>query len=61
MKLDFIKKSIGELHKSIRKIHINPTISGVEKRQLIDSAYYKMNEIAKAGNKIVEQFKDKEK
>jgi hypothetical protein len=49
-KLDEINKAITEHSQLVRAVYKNPDISPDEKRQLIDSTYFEMIEIAKSGN-----------
>jgi hypothetical protein len=47
--LDEQKQAMSTIGQTIRLTNDNPTIPGAEKRQLIDSMYYAMISIAKAG------------
>jgi hypothetical protein len=49
-RMDGVYKSLGALNSAIRLVHKNPTIPPDEQRQLIDSMYGQMIEIARAGN-----------
>jgi hypothetical protein len=53
------KKAMGAMHKMIDAIEINPKIKPDEKRQMIDSVYYKMINSAKYGNEILEKIKSR--
>jgi hypothetical protein len=50
LQLDAIKQAIGEQAKVIQMIDKNPEIKPYEKRQLIDSLYYGMIQVAAQGN-----------
>ncbi len=49
VRLDAIKETLTEHSKLVRDIYKNPTMKAPEKRQLIDSLYFNMIEIGKAG------------
>lgn len=53
VRLDAIKDTLSEHSKLIRDIYKNPTVKAEEKRQLIDSLYFNMIEIGKAGKQMV--------
>lgn len=57
VRLDAIKETIGEHSKLVRDIYKNPTMKAEEKRQLIDSLYFNMIEIGKAGKGMVAESK----
>jgi len=57
VRLDAIKETLGEHSKLVRDIYKNPTMKAEEKRQLIDSLYFNMIEIGKAGNQMVKESK----
>lgn len=57
VRLDAIKETLGEHSKLVRNIYKNPTMKAEEKRQLIDSLYFNMIEIGKAGNQMVKESK----
>lgn len=58
VRLDAIKETLTDHNKLVRDIYKNQTIKPEEKRQLIDSLYFNMIEIGKAGKQMV---KDAEK
>jgi hypothetical protein len=58
VRLDAIKETLSEHSKLVRDIYKNPTVTAAEKRQLIDSLYFNMIEIGKAGKSML---KDSEK
>ena len=47
-------KAINNLKHYVQSITANPDMSPTDKRQLIDPAYYKMDEIAKSGIKLMD-------
>jgi hypothetical protein len=53
VRLDAIKETLSQHSKLVRDINKNQTVKPEEKRQLIDSLYYNMIEIGKAGKKMV--------
>jgi hypothetical protein len=53
VRLDAIKETLTEHGKLVRDIYKNPTIKAEEKRQLIDSLYFNMIEIGKAGKQMM--------
>jgi conjugative element/phage-associated large polyvalent protein len=55
MRLDAIKETLTEHSKLVRDINKNQTIKPEEKRQLIDSLYYNMIEIGKAGKGMLKE------
>lgn len=57
VRLDAIKETLGEHSKLVRDIYKNPAMKAEEKRQLIDSLYFNMIEIGKAGNSMVKESK----
>ncbi|SOD41311.1 LPD38 domain-containing protein [Nitrosovibrio sp. Nv4] len=50
VQLDGVKETLTEHSKLIRLIHKNPDIPGDEKRQIIDTLYFRMIELSKAAN-----------
>jgi hypothetical protein len=53
VRLDAIKDTLSQHSKLVRDIYKNPTVKAEEKRQLIDSLYFNMIEIGKAGKQMV--------
>lgn len=53
VQLDGFKQAISEHAQLIRMIYQNPQMSPSDKRQLIDTLYFRMSEIAKAGNEAM--------
>lgn len=51
LQLSAIKETISEHSNLVRGIYTNPDISSGEKRQLIDTMYWRMIELAQIGNK----------
>lgn len=56
VKLDGFKQAMSRQNSFINKIYYNNSYSPDEKRQLIDTAYYQMVEIAKAGLEVTRQL-----
>lgn len=54
--LDQAASAIGDLSKLVRYIYQNPEMSADDKRQLIDSAYFQMIEIARQSNKMLDEI-----
>lgn len=52
-RLDGVHSSIGQSNADIRMVYKNPDIKPDEKRQLIDSMYGQMTEMARAGNEAM--------
>lgn len=55
VKLDGVNKTLGEHSKLISDIYRNPDIKPDEKRQLIDSYYYSMIQVAQYGNQALRE------
>jgi hypothetical protein len=55
VKMDSIQKVLGEQSKLIRDIYKNPQIDADQKRQLIDTTYWRMTELARIGNQTMDQ------
>jgi hypothetical protein len=55
VRLDAIKETLTDHNKLVRDIYKNPTIKAEEKRQLIDSLYFNMIEIGKAGKGMLKE------
>lgn len=53
VQLDGIHAALGENSKLIRDIYKNPEITAAEKRQLIDTAYWRMTELAAVGSRLL--------
>jgi hypothetical protein len=58
MRLDAIKDTLSQHSKLVRDIYKNPTVKPEEKRQLIDSLYNNMIELAKGGKAIQKDVKN---
>ncbi len=56
IRLGQMKKVLGEQSQLIRNVWENPDIQPDEKRQIIDTTYYRMTEIAHAGNEVLRQM-----
>lgn len=56
--LSDIRSTLTEQSQIIRMVYKNPEIAPDEKRQLIDTLYYRMIELSKAGNEGLRQLKD---
>lgn len=57
VQLDGIKQALGMHSQLVRNIWSNPQIPADEKRQLIDTTYYRMIEMAHAGNEAMENLR----
>jgi hypothetical protein len=53
VQLDGIQKAIGEHNKIIQDIYKNPQMQPPEKRQLIDTLYFRMIELGQAGKNLM--------
>lgn len=53
--LSGVKTALGNSMKFVREVYRNPNLTADEKRQLIDRTYFQMIQIARLGNKMVEQ------
>ncbi len=51
-----VRKALTQAHKAIDSVNADPAKSPSDKRQLIDTIYYQMLSIAKAGNKAMRDF-----
>ncbi len=58
VQLSDIRQVLTDSAKLVRMIHDNPDISADEKRQLIDTQYFRMIEMARAGNEITKGLHD---
>jgi hypothetical protein len=56
--LSGFKKSISTINQTINNIYYNDSISSDNKKQLIESSYYQMVEIAKSGLEVTRQLED---
>lgn len=52
-------EAIRNIHKLIDAIYINPTMTGDEKREYIDTLYMQMIDIARNGNEVFDMIKEK--
>jgi hypothetical protein len=50
VKMTAVKEALSNAQKFVKLVWKNPDISAVEKRQIIDSTYYQMINMAKMGN-----------
>lgn len=57
IELGGVKQALSQSMKFIRLVYRNPDLSADEKRQLIDTAYYQMIEMAKPANEMVDELK----
>ena len=55
--LDDMVSAVSQQSQIIRMIHKNPQMTPDEKRQLIDTLYYRMIELSRAGNTILRELK----
>ncbi len=58
VQLDGMYRAIQEQNKLIRDIYKNPEIPSDEKRQLIDTTYWRMSELAAMGNTMIRQARE---
>jgi hypothetical protein len=58
VQLDGIQETLTSMSQYVRMVHKNPNFSSTDKRQLIDTAYYRMIEISKAGNAMLGTIKE---
>jgi hypothetical protein len=56
--LNGVHKALGNMRNVIDLVYRNPSMTGDEKRQLIDTIYLQMIQIAKQGNVIHERFEE---
>jgi hypothetical protein len=56
--LDAFTETISQQARLIRMIHKNPSIAPDEKRQLIDTTYFRMIELSRAGNAVAARMKE---
>ena len=61
LKLGNIQKTLTGQSKLIRDIYANPTIPAAEKRQLIDSTYFRMIQIAQGGRAMIRAAQEGQK
>jgi hypothetical protein len=59
--LDGVQKALGSMRNAIDLIHKHPDIKPEEKRQLIDTIYLQMIQIAKTGNEFYDSFDETRK
>jgi hypothetical protein len=57
VKLDGIQEALSNQSNLIRLVNKNPDMSPDEKRQIIDSTYLMMTEVAKQGNNLMQELK----
>jgi hypothetical protein len=55
VRLDAIKETLSDHSKLVRDIYKNPSVKPEEKRQLIDSLYFNMIEMGKAGKGMLRE------
>jgi hypothetical protein len=55
VQLDNIKKTLSQHSKYVRDVYKNPRIPSAEKRQIIDTAYMRMTELAAIGEQIIQR------
>ncbi len=53
-RLTTIHQALGTQAKFLQLVNSSPDYSPSDKRQLMDSAYYQMSQIAKQGNQIID-------
>lgn len=51
-------EAIQNIHTMIDAIYINPAMAGDEKREMIDTLYIQMIEIAQSGNSVFDTLKE---
>lgn len=56
--LNGVHKALGNMRNVIDLVYRNPSMTGDEKRQLIDTIYLQMIQIAKQGNAVHERFEE---
>jgi hypothetical protein len=56
--LNGVHKALGNMRNVIDLVYRNPSMTGDEKRQLIDTIYLQMIQVAKQGNVIHERFEE---
>lgn len=57
LRLDGIHSALGNAHRMIQLVYKNPAIPAEEKRQIIDTAYMQMIEMARSGETALRQMK----
>lgn len=57
--LSSFREALGQINKVIRLTYVNPELHPDEKRQAIESLYFQMIDIAKAGNQVFDTFQEK--
>jgi hypothetical protein len=50
-------EAVGNIRKLINAIYINPSMSGDEKREMIDILYMQMIDVSRAGNEVFDSMK----
>ena len=58
IELNGIRAALADHSRLIHMIHQNPELKPDEKRQLIDTLYFRMIELARAGNEILKGLRD---
>lgn len=58
VQLDAITEALNQHAQLVRMINKNPEQTPEEKRQLIDTLYYRMIELSRAGNQLLRQLKE---
>lgn len=61
VQLSDIRQALTMQSQIIRMVHKNPDLSADDKRQLIDTLYYRMVELSRAGNEGLRSIHDKQK
>lgn len=54
--LTSIQNTLGQMSRIIQLVQANPNMNEQDKRQIIDTTYFRMIELAKAGNKMLDQI-----
>lgn len=55
VQLDGVREALSTMSQVIRLVDKNPEMSADDKRQIIDSVYFRMIEVAKAGNAVLKE------
>jgi len=55
VQLTGIRQSLSQMNSVVQRVHQNPSMTPLQKQQLIDDLYKKMIEVARFGNQILDQ------
>ena len=53
-RLNGIRQAIGEANKALNMINLDPKMTPIEKRQLMDKTYYDILKMAQLGNQMLD-------